>query len=140
MNATPHCRYSADAKFPNQHASGIPPSPTRENPGQVFPKSDPNAGTIPGTSRSNSSQKLIGNPFLMREAFGKLDKALGDVIEVVEKEGTAQGGSQTENSLLTKFRIWQAELDDIRAGHATPEKSRPGSRVRPEQEGGMFID
>ncbi|ESK93303.1 hypothetical protein Moror_14509 [Moniliophthora roreri MCA 2997] len=130
----------ADAKFPGQHANGIPPSPTRENPGQVYPHSDPNAGTIPGTSRSNSSQHLIGNPFLMRAALGKLDKALGDVIEVVEREKIAQGGTESENLLVKKFRTWQTELDEIRAGHGTPERSRPASKVRPEHEGGMFTD
>ncbi|KAB5594445.1 hypothetical protein CTheo_2076 [Ceratobasidium theobromae] len=32
----------ADAKFPSASKHGIPPSPSRENPGQVYPKSDPN--------------------------------------------------------------------------------------------------
>jgi len=31
----------ADAKFPTASDNGIAPSPTRENPGQVYPKSDP---------------------------------------------------------------------------------------------------
>ena len=28
-------RLTADAKFPGQHGAGLPPSPSRENPGQV---------------------------------------------------------------------------------------------------------
>ncbi|KAH7335397.1 hypothetical protein B0J17DRAFT_719930 [Rhizoctonia solani] len=32
----------ADAKFPTASDNGIPPSPTRENPAGVYPKSDPN--------------------------------------------------------------------------------------------------
>ena len=28
-------RLTADAKFPGQHGTGLPPSPSRENPGQV---------------------------------------------------------------------------------------------------------
>ncbi|KZT59484.1 hypothetical protein CALCODRAFT_516089 [Calocera cornea HHB12733] len=31
----------ADAKFPGQSGEGLPPAKTRENPGQVYPKSDP---------------------------------------------------------------------------------------------------
>ncbi|GJE92946.1 hypothetical protein PsYK624_091050 [Phanerochaete sordida] len=42
----------ADAKFPNQSSGAIPPSPSRENPGAVYPKSDPKAApseSVPGT-------------------------------------------------------------------------------------------
>ncbi|KAE9403408.1 hypothetical protein BT96DRAFT_990270 [Gymnopus androsaceus JB14] len=120
----------AEAKFPTSVGSpDIPPSPTVENPGQVYPRSDPHPAhlhTIPGTGRSNSSQTLIGNPFLMREAFAKVDHALGNVIDILEREETS----------------WRAELDEIRAGQRTPEtsKSRSSSRVPPEHEGGMFTD
>ncbi|EJU03666.1 hypothetical protein DACRYDRAFT_105828 [Dacryopinax primogenitus] len=31
----------ADAKFPGQGGNGLPPPKTAENPGQVYPKSDP---------------------------------------------------------------------------------------------------
>ncbi|KAJ3727554.1 hypothetical protein C8R42DRAFT_638734 [Lentinula raphanica] len=136
----------ADAKFPTFSHSGspdIPPSPTIENPAQVYPKSDPHAGTIPGAARSNSSHVYIGNPFLMREAFLKIDHALGNVIEILESEQTSVGGSRDENDLLRKFRQWREELDDIRAGQRTPSsgsKSRSNSRVAPEREGGMFTD
>ncbi|KIK52054.1 hypothetical protein GYMLUDRAFT_265587 [Collybiopsis luxurians FD-317 M1] len=132
----------ADAKFPSSGSLDIPPSPTVENPGQVYPKSDPHAarlGTIPGAGRSNSSQTLIGNPFLMREAFLKIDHALGNVIDILEREEMSVGGSEDENELLKKFRQWRGELDEIRAGHRTPE-SRSRSRVPPEREGGMFTD
>ncbi|KZP01576.1 hypothetical protein CALVIDRAFT_559387 [Calocera viscosa TUFC12733] len=33
----------ADAKFPGQGGDGLPPPKTAENPGQVYPKSDPQA-------------------------------------------------------------------------------------------------
>ncbi|KAJ4480935.1 hypothetical protein J3R30DRAFT_3287369, partial [Lentinula aciculospora] len=138
----------ADAKFPATTHSGspiIPPSPTIENPGQVFPKSDPHAaqpGTIPGTARSNSSQTFIGNPFLMREAFSKIDHALGNIIDILEREETSVGASEDENDLLRKFLQWREELDKIRAGKRSPitSKSRCNSRVAPEKEGGMFTD
>ncbi|KAJ3932331.1 MAG: hypothetical protein NXY57DRAFT_974855 [Lentinula lateritia] len=138
----------ADAKFPILSHSGtpdIPPSPTIENPGQVYPKSDPNAahlGTIPGTGRSNSSQNFIGNPFLMREAFLEIDHALGNVIDILEREELSVGGSENENGLLRKFCQWRDELDEIRAGQRSPgsSKSRSTSRVAPEKEGGMFTD
>ncbi|KAE9384629.1 hypothetical protein BT96DRAFT_1026840 [Gymnopus androsaceus JB14] len=136
----------AEAKFPTSIGSpDIPPSPTVENPGQVYPRSDPHAAhlhTIPGTGRSNSSQTLIGNPFLMREAFAKVDHALGNVIDILEREETSVGGSEDENELLRRFRQWRAELDEIRAGQRTPEtsKSRSSPRVPPEHEGGMFTD
>ncbi|KAJ3998405.1 hypothetical protein F5050DRAFT_1225742 [Lentinula boryana] len=138
----------ADAKFPTPTHSGspdFPPSPTAENPGQVYPKSDPHpapSGSIPGTAPQNSSHVYIGNPFLMREAFSKVDHALGNVIEILESEETSVGGSEDENNLLTKFRQWREELDEIRAGQGTPgsSKSRSSSRVAPEREGGMFTD
>ncbi|KAE9395247.1 hypothetical protein BT96DRAFT_922991, partial [Gymnopus androsaceus JB14] len=119
-------------KFPTSVGSlDIPPSPTVENPGQVS-----HLHTIPGTGRSNSSQTLIGNPFLMREAFAKVDHALRNVIDILEREESSVGGSEDENEL------WRAELDEIRAGQRTPEtsKSRSSSRVPPEHEGGMFTD
>ncbi|KAF9256216.1 hypothetical protein L218DRAFT_882273, partial [Marasmius fiardii PR-910] len=126
-----------DAKFPGQNDTGIPPSPTTENPGQVYPQTDP----IPGTGSPQppkSAQALLGNPFLMRDALHKLNSALGNVIKIIEEEERYQGGTQQEEGLLSKFQTWQNELDEIRAGIQTPERSR--SRVRPEHEGGMFTD
>ncbi|KAF9074421.1 hypothetical protein BDP27DRAFT_1317056 [Rhodocollybia butyracea] len=138
----------ADPKFPSAaHAANpdIPPSPTIENPGQVFPKSDPYpaSGNIPGgiDRRANNSQTLFGNPFLMREAFSEIDKALRNVIDILEREETTVGGSEDENDLLRKFRHWREELDEIRAGQRTPSvQSRSSSRMPPGHEGGMFTD
>ncbi|KAF5385726.1 hypothetical protein D9757_005515 [Collybiopsis confluens] len=135
----------ADAKFPTSSNSDIPPSPTIENPGQVFPKSDPHAprlGTLPGAGRSNSSQIVIGNPFLMREAVLKIDHALGNAIDILEREETSVGEPEDENELLKKFRQWRKELDEIHAGHRSldPSASRSRSRVSLGREGGLFID
>ncbi|KAL0565409.1 hypothetical protein V5O48_016611 [Marasmius crinis-equi] len=148
-----------DSKFPGQHESGIPPSPTIENPGQVYPHTDPSKSSDSkssvGLSRdeqllttyrpddlsgrtARGSQTLLGNPFLMRESLNKLDRALGDVIRVIEEEEISQGGNAEENMLLKKFKLWRGELDEVRAGTKTPERST--SRVRPEHEGGMFTD
>ncbi|PBK72384.1 hypothetical protein ARMSODRAFT_954073 [Armillaria solidipes] len=33
-----------DNKFPHYSNSGLPPSPTIENPGQVYPPTDPSKG------------------------------------------------------------------------------------------------
>ncbi|KAK7446988.1 hypothetical protein VKT23_014201 [Stygiomarasmius scandens] len=138
----------ADAKFPSESAAydyGIPPSPTRENPAGVFPKSDPRPArpnTLPGTGHSNSSSSLIGNPYLMREAFRHLDGALGRVIEIMEQEEEAVGVEEDENNVLHMFRRWRHVLDDIRTGHKTPDRSvsRSRSSAPRESEGGMFVD
>ncbi|TFK36535.1 hypothetical protein BDQ12DRAFT_699583 [Crucibulum laeve] len=107
----------ADAKFPGQ-ATGLPPSPSRENPGQISPT--PNPGI----------EQAIGNPFLMNNALQKLDHALGDVLEILENEESAQGSSREENTLLWKFREWKDDLQRMRSGNVTAS----------EQEGGMFTD
>ncbi|KAI0050758.1 hypothetical protein FA95DRAFT_1603222 [Auriscalpium vulgare] len=41
LTADLRLRLPADAKFPGQTGDAIPPSPTRENPAQVYPKSEP---------------------------------------------------------------------------------------------------
>jgi hypothetical protein len=77
----------------------------------------------------------------MREAFSKIDLALRNVIDILEKEETTAGGSENENDLLRKFRDWREQLDEIRAGQRTPSvQSRSSSRMPPEHEGGMFTD
>ncbi|KAI0759042.1 hypothetical protein C8Q74DRAFT_1301705 [Fomes fomentarius] len=72
ISQSPHKHQSmslgeANAKFPGQHAAGLPPSPSRENPGQVFPHSDPKAaprGSVPGTGeeREPYTTEALGNP------------------------------------------------------------------------------
>ncbi|KAA1466880.1 hypothetical protein DENSPDRAFT_831787, partial [Dentipellis sp. KUC8613] len=45
----------ADAKFPGSQSTALPPSPSAENPGQVYPKSDPKPAppdTVPGGAPS----------------------------------------------------------------------------------------
>ncbi|THH30309.1 hypothetical protein EUX98_g3877 [Antrodiella citrinella] len=118
----------ADAKFPDSTAHGLPPSPSRENPGQVFPKSDPKAapaGAIPGTGGDHEPSSFMGNPFALQGVYNKLDSALDGVISALE---------------VRKFKGWKSELDAMRRsgqtrGHALPEGDRGA-----QQEGGMFTD
>lgn len=44
--------YVADAKFPGQ-GTGLPPTPCPENPGRVFPKSDPKGPNYSDTVEPN---------------------------------------------------------------------------------------
>ncbi|KAF8895814.1 hypothetical protein CPB85DRAFT_1329278 [Mucidula mucida] len=122
-----------DAKFPGLHSSGLPPSPTIENPGGVYPQFDPSPPPAPPLLSHQNSGAFIANPFLMNEAFGKLDHALGEVITVLENE---EGGS--ESRLLRQFLGWRDQLDTIRTGKRTP--SRSPARHTPEREGGLFVD
>ncbi|KAF9037336.1 hypothetical protein BDZ89DRAFT_1061491 [Hymenopellis radicata] len=112
-----------DAKFPGLHSSGLPPSPTIENPGGVYPQFDPSPPPAPPLLSHQNSGAFIANPFLMNEAFGKLDHALGEVITILENE---------------EFLNWRDQLDTIRTGKRTP--SRSPARHTPEREGGLFVD
>lgn len=109
----------ADGKFPtaNQY-TGLPPSPTRENPGQVFPKSDPQPAPI--TPPQIGPEKYIGNPFLMNGALRKVDHAFGEVITILESEENSHSGADEESPLLQRFRQWREELDILRWDFRTP--------------------
>jgi hypothetical protein len=80
----------------------------------------------------------------MNGAFNKLDNALGDVIQLVESEERAVGGSEDESELLRKLRTWRDELVQIRTGgqSITPSSgSRSSSRPRgPAHDSGLFRD
>lgn len=84
----------------------------------------------------------------MREAFSKIDHALRNAIDILEREESSVGfyrsDEEDENGLLKRFLQWRAELDEIRAGagERSPEtsKSRSTSRLPHEHEGGMFTD
>jgi hypothetical protein len=58
----------------------------------------------------------IGNPFLLNSAFEKLDQALGDLIQIIEKEESSVGATARQDTLLEKFRGWRSELGVFRAG------------------------
>ncbi|KAI0830222.1 hypothetical protein BC628DRAFT_1313846, partial [Trametes gibbosa] len=131
-----------DSKFPGQRVAGLPPSPCRENPGQVFPQSDPEAATaesVPGTGGGD----VLGNPYVLDDAFARLDGALSDVIEKIRGEVRCVGGSAGEDALLRKFGAWRGELTQIRSG-AQAKGARGGGEngggVGDQQEGGLFTD
>ncbi|PBK79469.1 hypothetical protein ARMGADRAFT_1093097 [Armillaria gallica] len=126
---------SDNAKYPHTRSSGLPPYPCPENPGQVFPHTDPNkvdAVTDPPPQRT--SEPPVGNPFFLNDALGKLDNSLGNVIQILEQEETAAAN----NRLLRKFVNMRDELDRIRTG----KKVLTPTHVSPERDagGGLFVD
>ncbi|CAL1698129.1 unnamed protein product [Somion occarium] len=129
----------ADAKFPGNTDSAIPPSPSRENPGQVYPKSDPQAApveSVPGTGGEHEPGSFFGNPYAFDSVFGKLEHALNETISAVENEGQSVGASSNENAMLQKLRGWRTELDILRSGKQGFGRVHRGT----PQEGGMFTD
>ncbi|KAF7373597.1 hypothetical protein MSAN_00570100 [Mycena sanguinolenta] len=117
-----------------------PPSPCAENPGRVYPRSDP----------SKATRATSATPYLMNNAFKKLDHSLGEIIALLEGEAASYLLDE-ENPLLQKFRVWREELDNIRAAGgrnpaayaqlATPSRSRSPPRSRDvDREGGLFVD
>ncbi|KAH7911261.1 hypothetical protein BJ138DRAFT_1085944 [Hygrophoropsis aurantiaca] len=129
--------WNEDAKFPGQSGDGIPPSPSRENPGQVYPKSDPQAAPSP-VPGGNGSPSLLGNPYLLEEPLHKLEVALGNVIDILERERKVAGGSSGEANLVQKMKNWRNEVSTIRA-----TKGRDytfGHSGTSAEAGGMFAD
>ncbi|EGO02997.1 hypothetical protein SERLA73DRAFT_103054 [Serpula lacrymans var. lacrymans S7.3] len=132
----------ADAKFPGQGGDGIPPSPSRENPGQVYPKSDPKAApkdTIPGTGKQNETSSFTGNPYLLQGALDKLYHSLTDVINIIQEEKSTMGGSSEEVAFLAKLKCWRNDITHVR------DSKSQGPRISgmdgvPADEGGMFTD
>ncbi|KAJ6463503.1 hypothetical protein C8R45DRAFT_1025970 [Mycena sanguinolenta] len=124
-----------------------PPSPCAENPGRVYPRSDPSKAATPSDL---SYPRYVGNPYLMNNAFKKLDHSLGEIIALLEGE-KASYLLDEENPLLQKFKVWREELDNIRADGgrnpaaytqlATPSRSRSPPRGRDvDRLGGLFVD
>ncbi|RPD77160.1 hypothetical protein L226DRAFT_533155 [Lentinus tigrinus ALCF2SS1-7] len=136
----------ADAKFPGQHGSGLPPSPSRENPGQVYPQSDPKAApaeTIPGTGgeRQPATSGVLGNPYVLEESFSRLDHALTDVISKFQREERSVGAAPNEDALLRKFSNWRDELTQIRHGQrGVAGRESNADAARKQEEGGLFTD
>ncbi|RDB23753.1 hypothetical protein Hypma_009323 [Hypsizygus marmoreus] len=141
----------ADGKFPTANeGTGLPPEPSVENPGQVFPKSSPVPAPI--TPPLVTAEQYIGNPFLIGGALRKVDHAIGEVIAILESEEASNDSADEDNPLLRKFRAWREELDDVRSDLKTPpvrsraspapqnSRSHTRSRSRPREGGGMFVD
>ncbi|KAJ2991988.1 hypothetical protein NUW54_g8049 [Trametes sanguinea] len=136
----------SDSKFPGQRNFAIPPSPSRENPGQVYPQSDPQPAppeSVPGTGgeRNPRSDDILGNPYVLEDAFSKLDSALTEVISSIQGETRSVGAAASENALLAKFTRWRDELTDIRKGRKNlgSAGNSPGNAAT-EQQGGLFTD
>ncbi|KAK7688517.1 hypothetical protein QCA50_008055 [Cerrena zonata] len=130
----------ADARFPYNKDTGIPPSPSRENPGQVYPKSDLQsapAESIPGTGGDREPASLMGNPYAQSEVFGNLRSALDDAISSLENEAGSAGSSSNGNTALRKLKGWRTELGAMNAGGPM---GRGGTSVDTSQEGGLFTD
>ncbi|KDR78287.1 hypothetical protein GALMADRAFT_138397 [Galerina marginata CBS 339.88] len=151
---------SVDAKYPGQNPGGLPPSPTIENPGRVFPKSDPSKGKafqcwLSVNANNNSSlivavitprrttpEQYVGNPFMMNTALDKLDHAFGEVIATFEQEDRSQDRGDEGNPLLHKFKSWRVELERIRRGEEElpPPDGLAQPQPRHQGEGGTFAD
>ncbi|KZP33275.1 hypothetical protein FIBSPDRAFT_943671 [Athelia psychrophila] len=132
----------ADAKFPGQHGTGAnvePPSPTRENPGQVYPKSDPSPAPS-GTGTGRAAQQVLGNPYLQTGIFQKLDQALVEVVRTIEGEQSAMGASPDEAALIKKFEGWRDELEEIMSGRPPPAGDAPQTDGVPAEDGGLFTE
>lgn len=133
----------ADAKFPQSTANGLPPSPSRENPGQVFPKSDPKAapsGAVPGTGGDEEPSSFMSNPFALQSVYDQLSRALEEVISALEGEERSAGSSANEDATVRKFKGWKAELEVIRRSGQAQARAPPGGDSGAQQEGGLFTD
>ena len=88
---------------------------------------------------------MLGNPYVLGEAFSKLDHALSDVITELESEKHSSGAGPNANALRHKLAGWRDELQQIRSGErAAAGKQSPSSgpirSTTPRGEGGMFVD
>ncbi|OSC99991.1 hypothetical protein PYCCODRAFT_1372024, partial [Trametes coccinea BRFM310] len=130
----------ADAKFPGQRNVAIPPSPSRENPGQVSAPPESVPGT--GGEREPRSNDILGNPYVLEDGFSKLDSALVEIIASIQREERSVGAAPSEDALLQKFTRWRAELTEIRRGRKSVGGvgSNGGDAAAEEQDGGLFTD
>ncbi|KAF8968798.1 hypothetical protein BDZ97DRAFT_1914594 [Flammula alnicola] len=128
-----------DTIFPSK-VTGLPPSPTIENPGRVFPRDDPAKASVV-SPRQTTPIQYVGNPFLMNNALDKLDHAFGEVITILEQENRSQDREEIGNGLLHKFKSWRDELERLRLGEEALKSETIIDEPGPaEREGGMFTD
>ncbi|GJJ09367.1 hypothetical protein Clacol_003589 [Clathrus columnatus] len=132
-----------DSKFPHQTKSGEPPSPTRENPAGVYPKSSPTPAKpqeIPGSKGAPSNPRAVfSNPFEFQDELNRLEASLDAVISAIEKEIKLGNSGQTSD-LLDKFKQWKREITVME----TTRGNRDASLITPDpdnaNEGGLFTD
>jgi hypothetical protein len=72
----------------------------------------------------------------VKDALDRVDQAFCDVMEILEKEESANGRSVDENQFLRRFRNWRSELAQLRDCPADDLVSEPSGPAA----GGMFID
>lgn len=104
--------------------------------------------TAPSTPTiQNGIDPYIGNPYLMGGALRKVDKALSDVIAILESEERSHSGVNEEGPLLQKFRRWRDEILFMRGDTQTPPvisraspRTRSRTRSQSPEAGGMFVD
>ncbi|KAI8990424.1 hypothetical protein BD414DRAFT_437951 [Trametes punicea] len=135
-----------DSKFPGQRSTAIPPSPSRENPGQVYPQSDPHAAppeSVPGTGgeRNPHPSEILGNPYVLDDSLSRLETALTEVISTIRSEERSVGAASDEDALLRKFERWRDELTQIRKGRRlVGGVERSADAAAKQREGGLFAD
>lgn len=99
---------------------------------------------MPGTggATNHSPERYLGNPYLERRLFEKLDDALNEVINTIAGEQSEMGGSPEEVALIKKFKGWRNELEVIRSGGqgSTTSKLLPQADANSAESGGMFTD
>jgi hypothetical protein len=97
------------------------------------------AQTVPGTGGEAEPASVLGNPFSLHSSLGKLEIALNEIISALENEGSSVGSSASEESLLSKFKSWRAELVAMQKGSTGFGGTRRGGGDT-AQEGGLFTD
>ncbi len=93
--------------------------------------------------------ETLGNPYVLRESFAKLDHALTEVITTIQGEERSVGAATSVDALVRKFSSWRDELTNIRTGHgqrgagaAAQGEAVEGEAVEglEQQEGGLFAE
>ena len=109
-------------------------------PSAAPPETSPDAGS---TDRLRGPE-MLGNPYVLGEAFSKLDNALSDVISELDGEKHSSGAAPNANALRHKLAGWRDELQQIRSGERVSagkqSLSGPIRSTMPRDEGGMFVD
>lgn len=70
----------------------------------------------------------------------KLDHAIGEVVDVIENEGQAVGGTAEGGTFVRKLKSWKIELEKVQGNHGSSGGYQEAVSAPPETEGGMFTD